>query len=166
VRATLFGVLGVVVVVAACDGSDRSGPLDDLYGDLAVETCVPRRPGQAATFADVYVENPTDGALTLTGLSFAEADGVTTLGAVISSPDLPLIAAGRGYPPDRVPDEVWAQTRELPGATVGADKQLISIGLRLDRPPGEARTLVLTYEVDGTAYEVSIARTYRLKARC
>ena len=165
-RAAPLGVVVLVVVVGSCDSSNRSGPLDDLYGDLAVETCVPRRPGQAATFADVYVENPTDGALTLTGLSFAETDGVTTLGAVLSSADLPLVAAGRGYPPDRVPDDVWARTRDLRGATVGADRQLISIGLRLDKRRGEATTLLLAYEVDGAQYEVSIARTYRLKARC
>jgi hypothetical protein len=166
VRSALFGVLGVLCVVGSCDNSSGAGPLGEVYGDLAVETCLPRRPGQAATFADVYIENPTDGELTLTGLSFAETAGLTLLGSVISSPDLPLVAAGRGYPPDSVGDDVWAQTRPLRGAAVGADSQLISIGLRLDKPRGAANTLLLAYEVDGSSYEVPIQRTYRLKARC
>jgi hypothetical protein len=165
-RSALLGVLGVALAMGSCDNSNGSGPLGELYGDLAVETCVPRRQGQAATFADVYVENQTDGALTLTGLSFAETAGVTLLGSVISSPDLPLVAAGRGYPPDSVPDNVWEQTRPVQGAAVGTKSQLISIGLRLDERAGEAKTVLLAYELDGTSHEVSIERTYQLKVRC
>jgi hypothetical protein len=166
VRSALVGVLGVVFAMGSCDSSNGSGPLGDLYGDLAVETCLPRRQGQAATFADVYVENPTDGELTLTGLSFAETAGVTLVGSVISSPDLPLVAAGRGYPPDSVPNDVWEQTRPVQGAAVGAKNQLISIGLRLDERSGEAKTVLLAYELDGRSYEVPIERTYLLKAGC
>jgi hypothetical protein len=164
-RSAVF-VLGLVFALGSCDRSNHAGPLDDVYGDLAVETCLPRRPGQAATFADVYVENPTDGTMTLTGLAFATTDGATLLGAVISSPDLPLVAAGRGYPPGGVPDDVWAETRPLAGATVDADQQLISIGLRLDDARGEVKNILLAYEVDGDSYEVEINRTYRLMASC
>jgi hypothetical protein len=162
----VLGVLGVVLALGSCDNSNDSGPLGELYGDLAVETCLPRHQGQAATFADLYIENPTDRELTLTGLSFAETTGLTLLGSVISSPDLPLVAAGRGYPPEGVPDDVWEHTRPVEGAAVGADSQLISIGLRLDEPTGEAKIVLLGYELDGSSYEVSIERTYQLKARC
>jgi hypothetical protein len=65
-----------------------------------------------------------------------------------------------------VPDAVWADTRPLAGATVGADQQLISIGLRLDDARGEVKTILLAYEVDGVPYEVEINRTYRLMGRC
>jgi hypothetical protein len=94
-RSAVFA-LGLVFALGSCDSSNNAGPLGDAYGVLAVETCLPRRPGQAATFADVYVENPTDGTMTLTGLTFATTAGATLLGAVISSPGLPLVAAGRG----------------------------------------------------------------------
>jgi hypothetical protein len=159
----------LVLAIASCsDSADStsSGPLADLFDGVGAITCLPRRPGQAATFADVYVRNVTDDELTLTGLSFAETDGVTLLGAVIAPEALPVVAAGRGWPPQSVPDEVWAQTRPLEGAQVGDGTEVISIGLRLDEARGEANEALLDYEIDGKRYQVETGFSYFMEQPC
>ena len=114
------------------------------------------------------VPNTTDDPLTLTDVSFAETEGVTVLGAVISPPDDRLYATGFGWPETEVPIEVWNElTRPLEGADVGVDAtELVLIGLRLDERQGEAQTVLLDYEVDGQPYQVEVDHTYRLAAEC
>jgi hypothetical protein len=172
-------VASIGLIVTSCGGdSVNAGPLAELFDSGAARTCMPTPMGESATFANIYISNPTNGELVVTDLTFAETDGVTLLGSVISDPTLDVVAAGRGWPPDNVPDDVWAQTHPLVGARIGdhavpyaadgTEYELISLGLRLDqdRRSGSARSAVLDYAVDGERYEVEIDRTYVLRPKC
>jgi len=167
-RGSRVRPLLAITLLAGCGGlvggTPDVGPLGD-GGDVTVETCSPRRPGQAATFA-VHVHNPTPEPLTLNRVSFAQTDGVTLLGAVISPEDVEVVAAGSGYPPQSVPDDVWAQTRPLEGAVLGREAEYISIGLRLDGRRGVARTVLLDYEADGEQYRFEADHTFVMRRRC
>jgi hypothetical protein len=159
--------VAALVALAACSSGADAGPLDAVYDDgPGVRACLPRQPGQAATFGVLYIDPPdADTPVTLTRLSFAETSGVTLLGAAVGPPELDLVATGSGWPPRRVPGDVWEQTRPLEGATV-TSREVAEIGLRLDSEQGSARTVVLDYEVDGDAHRVEIDHTYRLARNC
>ena len=171
-----------VAALSACGHSVSAGPLASQYDDVSSRLCAPTDMlvDRAATFGDIYIENPTDGELVITGVSLLETDGVTLLGAVISAPDAESIwAAGYGWPPEGEVSDLWAtETYPLVGARVGdhaapyaedgTQYELISLGLRLDegQSSGSAHTVVLDYEVDGKPYKVEIDRTYQLRPNC
>jgi hypothetical protein len=164
---TRWAVLALLAAIAnGCGSSTDAGPLGERYANApGVDVCLPRRPGQSATFGVLYIDNPTDETLTLTSVSFEHSEGLTLLGSVIASTGLPLVASGRGYPPAAVPDEVWDQTQPTEGAEVEST-EVISFGLRLDRPRGTASTVVIDYAVDGNSYTVAVDHTYRMGTTC
>jgi hypothetical protein len=165
------GVIALAIAtIAGCERSDPSddGPLGPVIGATAVEECSPAQRGDTMTIGDIYITNPTHSALTFTGVSFVATDGATLVGAAIGDNALPLVAAGRGYPPVSVPAEVWDQVEPVAGAVLQPDtgEMVIMIGLRLDEQQGQVTGVRLDYEVDGTSYQVIADRTYSLRTRC
>ena len=172
----------LAVALSACADSVSAGPLASQYDDVSSRSCAPMDMlvDRAAAFGDIYIENPTDGELTVTDVSLLESDGVRLIGAVISAPDAESIwNIGYGWPPEGEFSDLWAtETSPLVGARVGdravpysedqTEYEVISLGLRLDegRRRGSAHPVVLDYEVDGKPYRVEIERTYQFRPNC
>jgi hypothetical protein len=174
VRRPRLLLLLLVPLPGGCgrEGDAGGGPLGFSGGSL--EYCAPATPGSAYTFGEIYLDGKRylddNDTLTLRGLSFAEIDGLTLLGAVIAPESAPRVAAWRGYPPEgqrHITAESWAQThRPLEGAVVPRATEVISIGLRLDAARGYARTALLDYEFNGRNYQTELPFTYQLRRKC
>lgn len=177
-RPSVWLLIGLTLfATTACDSESKSdavktdGPLTFGADDLGI--CVSTRDGSTATFGDRRTVVSGSEAVTITGVTLAQPDGMALQEASLlpSARDGYVDSGVHGaFPPvfnGELP-QFWRDRVEAVGATVEPGSVFgLVLGVRAERLPASVQDVNVTYTTpDGTEYETVIPTEYTVAKTC